>query len=131
MKGCLDCERCRVLTSLGRCRYREGVNAMGDYYVKYHTADGVWQGVPMPGVGSDEWNSPLCWTHRNQPHVVTDRVFPTPRGRDTLRRGIYPSRGHFEEAGLPMVMDCVRVTLVNFEPPAPLDIKRRRVNDLS
>jgi hypothetical protein len=128
MKGCVDCERCRIITALGKCCTRERVNYMGEYYVKYHTAEDLWQGVPMPWVSSQEWNSPLCWTHRNVPDQVTSRVLPTPRGRDLARRGIYPNSGVFEEIGLPMVMDCVRTALVNFEPPTSSPIKRRRTD---
>jgi hypothetical protein len=124
MKLCIDCEKCRIATSLYRCKTAREVVSRGDFYLWYHTDRASPPGiVPMLHVESDEWNSPLCWHHRERPDDVTKRVFS--QGPRSV--GIYPDRDTFFLVGEPLIKDAVRTALVRFEddslPPQP--VKRR------
>jgi hypothetical protein len=114
MKLCFECERCRVATSLFKCKTAQEVVSRGDFYLWYHTDSGLGCSVvPMIHVESNEWNSPLCRHHRQRPHDVTDTVFP--EGGSV---GIYPDIETFRRVGEPMVKDAVRTALVKFEEAA-------------
>jgi hypothetical protein len=112
MKLCFECERCRVATSLFKCKTAQEVVSRGDFYLWYHGDSGLRGVVPMVHVESDQWNSPLCWHHRQRPHDVTDHVFPEGGAASV---GIYPDRETFRRVGEPMIKDAVRTALMKFE----------------